>query len=229
MVTRIILALAAVAAVAAVADARPIEPKHIDPPPVLHSPVEIIVEPPPVRPVRPVVRRVKKAYDETPPTPSKLGFRIGLGPIPLHEHRLMVVGLGLAVEHHLAGKWRILGEYEYVWLSDMDSERGDDLAHNGHRFHTGLRRVLADATLKQVLRFYVDGELGGGLMTASVPSSLRMDAAVLPHAFAGIRFGYNFIQKDNKASRSWDAEFLLRAIAVPDGVGLAFGIGMAWD
>jgi hypothetical protein len=176
-------------------------------------------------------RPPKKPRKPSPPplAESKLGFRIAFGPIPVDGRRLMVIGPGLALEHHLAGDWRILGEYEFVWMSDMDARRKEDLANNGHRFHAGLRHVLTDTTFKKVLRLYVDGELGGGLLTGGLPSTMATDAAVIPHAFVGLRFGYNFLQKDNKASKLWEPEFLLRAIAVPDGVGLSFGAGMFWD
>jgi hypothetical protein len=206
-----------------VADARPYTPPDPD-----GSRVEII-EQPEYKPPPP--RRKKARKPAQPPlTESKLGFRIALGPVPVEGRRLMVIGLGLGVEHHLAGQWRILGEYEFVWLSDMNARRDEDLANNGHRFHTGLRRVLVESRIiKGALRFYVDGEVGGGLLAGTMPRTMTTDAAVLPHAFAGIRFGYNFVQKNNKASRVWEPEFLLRAIAVPDGVGLTFGVGMFWD
>ncbi|MBX3156707.1 MAG: outer membrane beta-barrel protein [Deltaproteobacteria bacterium] len=161
---------------------------------------------------------------------GKLGFRIGFGALPIDGHRVGTIGLGLGVEHQLTKTWRILGEYEWLWLSDEDATAmRDPNDSSGHRLHAGLRRTLAATTVRKVLRFYVDGELGGGIAAMSLPRTVGKEAAVLPHGFAGIRFGYGFLQKDNKGSRTWEPEFLLRAIGIPDGIGLSFGVGMAWD
>jgi hypothetical protein len=233
VVTRAALVVAALALSPAIARAEePIVPDgavapdaHVLPDPV-PRPVRIdIARPPPPPPIKPPPPR-KKA---DPPMRSKLGLRMGFGAIPVERRRIHALGLGLAFEHQLAGRWRMFGEYEWLWLSDLDQRRREPTSHNGHRLHTGVRRVLADTTLKKVLRFYVDAELGGGIASMSLPRTVGREVAVLPHGFVGLRFGYTFLQPDNRASRAWEPEFLVRAMWVPDGVGITGGVGMAWD
>jgi hypothetical protein len=71
------------------------------------------------------------------------------------------------------------------------------------------------------VRFYVDGELGGGyaLVTDTVTGT-----RAIAHAFAGARFGYDIIAH----RKTFEAELLVRALAVEGGHGFVFGVGMLW-
>jgi hypothetical protein len=52
---------------------------------------------------------------------------------------------------------------------------------------------------------------------------------VMPHAFAGLRFGYDLAgDPEVSPSRRFEAELLLRLIAIEHGAGLMVGFGMVW-
>jgi hypothetical protein len=102
---------------------------------------------------------------------------------------------------------------------------GSELEGNAHRAHVGFRRVLlgSDWLLDKGLKLYVDGEVGVGLMIASVMA----DTFALPHAFAGIRVGYTAISSRRRASQVWQPEIFVRAIGTYD-LGSMVGLGFHW-
>jgi hypothetical protein len=161
---------------------------------------------------------VARADDRAPQ--ALFGLRISLGELPLAPQPLDVGELGLAVEHPLAYKLRAYGEYEFLFLSSQGA-MGHDVG-TGHVARIGLRRTLAAATVKHAVRFYIDGELGGGV---ALTDDTLAGARVLPHAIAGLRFGYDLVMAPKK---TFEAELLLRAIAIDRGVGYTFGVGLAF-
>lgn len=52
---------------------------------------------------------------------------------------------------------------------------------------------------------------------------------MLPTGFVGMRAGWDiYSRNDDSPSRTFELELMLRVLAVPDGVGVMTGIGMAW-
>ena len=94
------------------------------------------------------------------------------------------------------------------------------LADSGHRVHLGLRHRLLDKNYARgKVQLFLDGEAGGGAMLVD-----RMDGALaLPHGFAGIRGGLA-LDVDTR----WEYELFVRGLAVRDGPGVLFGIGLVW-
>ncbi len=82
-------------------------------------------------------------------------------------------------------------------------------------------------SVRGAVHFYVDAEVGGGL---GVISDDVGGVRVLPHAFAGLRAGYDYLwgHRTAHSSRVWEAEVLARAIRFDGGTGAMFGMGMAW-
>lgn len=166
----------------------------------------------------------------TPVTPSdavdKLGFHAGLGPLPHGGQSFLAGVLGLGIEHQLVGHWRILGEYEWLWLDGRSSSMTSELFGTGHRAHLGLRRRLVSSPrLGKRFDFFVDAELGGGLAIASLPDAVD----VIPHGFAGLRLGYDLLAKDpTPSSRVFEVELGLRLVGSRDGLGGTFGVGLLW-
>lgn len=153
---------------------------------------------------------------------SMFGLRITLGALPLAPQQQVMIGeLGLSVEHPLCGKLRAFGEYGFQYLSTGDDKTSHDIG-TGHAVRIGLRRALAATTWKRSMRFYIDGEVGGGV---ALTDDTINGARVLPHALAGLRFGYDlFLER----KQTFEAELLIRAIAIDRGAGFTFGVGMAW-
>jgi hypothetical protein len=174
-----------------------------------------------------------------PETHSKLGFHFGGGRLPILGQKLQTEQVGVTFEHEVWGSLRVVAEYEYMWLGKRDTEmEGQDVIDGGgQRASLGLRRTItASRRIGGELRFYVDGELGGGLMLAD-DAALRSPnappsgdgAIVRPYGYAGIRLGYDFFLKHGThGSHVWEPELTFRAIKVEDGVGFAFGVGMTW-
>ena len=157
---------------------------------------------------------------------SRFGYRLGAGSLPLDGRSMFVFSVGVGVEHPLAGRTRVLAEYEWLWLERRDPagrmsppDYGD-----GHRLHLGLRHVLADKQLRTI-RLWIDGELGGGV--ALVTDNLS-GVRTVPDGFAGLRFGYDLRVTTRSPSHVFAAELLVRAIAIDRGVGVMGGVGMSW-
>jgi hypothetical protein len=176
------------------------------------------------------------AYAERPPVPPPsapdqlFGLRVSLGRLPVADRALSTSGIGLAFEHRLRGRWRVLAEYEYLWVGERDDERPrqDVIDGSGHRAQLGLRVMLADRwTLGSTLRLYVDLEAGGGIIYASEPMT---GALVGPIAFVGVRAGYDFVFDSARSgsSRVLEPELLVRATRSEDGTGVLFGVGFGW-
>jgi hypothetical protein len=124
----------------------------------------------------------------------------------------------------------VFAEYEWMWFGDKApmEPAAEGLPGTGHRTSAGLRAELMGGTLQQKMHFYIDAELGGGLGVMSDDTS---GVQVLPHAFAGLRAGYDFLWGDRNrhSSRVFEAALTARALKLPDGgTGAMFGIGMLW-
>lgn len=194
----------------------PIEPALLiakDPPP---PPVFVAVTPPPPPP-RPKL-----------PARNMLGFRIGVGKLAIAQQPVTTMTFGVTTEARLHRTLRGFADYEFLGLSDANTQvtSSRDLTGQGHRANLGLRHVLVDTTLHRALRFYVDGEIGGG--AAWTTDTITGDH-VIPHGLVGVRFGYDLITEDHDSpSREFECEFLVRSVITPDSVGLLFGVGMLW-
>lgn len=156
---------------------------------------------------------------------SRLGTRIGFGSVPVDGTPMTTASISVSLDRPLAGRWRVLGEYEHVWIGarDLDAHAMTgvaSLAASGHRVHAGLRRRLLEKTwARGLFGVFVDGEAGAGAMLVD-----RTEGAHgVPHLFAGLRAGFALEQQT-----LWDYEVILRGLAVPDGAGVLFGIGLVW-
>jgi len=157
---------------------------------------------------------------------SRFGYRVGFGDLPIGGQDTFLFSLGLGIEHPLFGRFRALAEYEYVFTETHgDSARMPPPEHgSGHRVHLGLRHVLADKRL-DVLRLWIDGELGGGL---GMFGDNVTGAHALPDVFAGLRLGYDFHGRRSSPASVFVAELLVRVIAIDRGAGVMGGVGMYW-
>lgn len=172
--------------------------------------------------------------ERDPPTHTTLfGWRIGGGRLPIDGVELDTMSLGLMVEHRVYGNWRIAGEYDYVWLGVHDDAMMPKplVDGSGHRATVSVRRALMESPrlFANTLRFYIDAELGGGMMLASEPTTGTLS---VPFAMAGLRLGYTFIKlhRETRASPVWEPEVVVRAIATGRDapMGYFFGIGVNW-
>jgi hypothetical protein len=153
---------------------------------------------------------------------SLLGMRMSIGTFPLAERDLIQSAIGLTFEHRIHGGWRLAGDVEYLWL-----EHDDEVSGSGMRAQLAIRRALARSRIiGDFVRFYLDAEVGGGLMLATEPEAGTL---ITPGAFAGIRMGYDFISKRPRASRVWEPEILVRGFRIADGIGVIFGVGFGWS
>lgn len=164
------------------------------------------------------------------PAFNMFGFRMAVGALPLDGGRATTLSLGLGVEHPVFRKTRVFGEYEWLWLSHDDERAMDSVVARperhatGHRASIGLRRELIGTG--RGARFFVDAELGGGLALAN---DNVMGLLVIPAGLAGVRLGYDlYSRSDSSPSSTFEAELLVRVIAIRDGAGVMMGIGMLW-
>lgn len=160
---------------------------------------------------------------------AKLGFRAGVGALPIATREARTTSLTLGVEHPTFGRTRLFGEAEWLWFGEWNEERAARMnlaqVHGiGQRATVGLRRALAVKSMDDVVRVFLDAELGGGAM---VTSEDRMGIAAVPIGIFGLRLGYDFRNGDS-SSRVFEAEFMVRGVIVPTGYGLMFGVGMSW-
>ena len=154
---------------------------------------------------------------------SRLGTRIGFGVVPDGEYQ-QTTSIGVELDHPISGKWRLLGEYEYLWIGPLDDQMDLGVAgldDSGHRIHAGVRRRLGSKMLSfEHFGVWTDIEAGAGMMVVA----RQTDSRWLPHGFLGARFGME-LRFDR---RIWEYEVLLRGLVVPDGAGVLFGIGFVW-
>jgi hypothetical protein len=170
------------------------------------------------------------AADEPAPAHNKLGFRIGFGTLT-EKTKLHTFSLGLQIEHPVFTTTRVFAEYELMWLGEAESmsPATDGMPYNGHRSSLGIRSELLGTSFgRDGVHLYIDAEIGGGLGVVSDDIS---GVQVLPHAFVGVRGGYDFLWggKHAGSSRVFEAELLARAFRMPDGGrAVLFGVGMLW-
>jgi hypothetical protein len=171
--------------------------------------------------------------DDDEPAFNMFGFDMSFGVQPHDGANALAVAIGLGVEHPVFKKTRVFGEYNWMWLLP----RGDDPRAltsmsprpernvNGHRAALGARRELK-AKESGSMRMFVDGELGGSV--ALVHDSMD-GTEVLPAAFVGLRAGYDlYSRRDDSPSRTFETALTLRTVATHYGVGMQFGLAMAW-
>jgi hypothetical protein len=170
--------------------------------------------------------------DDDDPGFNMLDMRFGLGSLPIDGASSLTVSLGLGVEHPVFKKTRMFGEYEWMWLADRGSERTYMIAPppperhgTGQRASFGLRRELLGKG-SHSFRAFLDGELGGG---CALTNDNMRGFQPIPAGFVGMRVGYDvYSREDDSPSRTFEFELLFRLLAVPDGMGTLFGVGMAW-
>lgn len=167
---------------------------------------------------------------------SLVGFGLGGGKLPGHD--LDAGGIDVDVEHRLVGGWRLFGQYEYLFIGKRDEN--DAATANamladgsGHRVQLGLRHSVARTrVLFEKLRFFVDAELGGGLLVGTASEDASGEKTLIDaHAFLGVRAGYDMIRmrEDTRASPIWEPSLWFRVLAADrDRLGYMFGLGMAW-
>jgi hypothetical protein len=156
---------------------------------------------------------------------NMFGFRMGVGALPIDGDDTLTVSLGVGVEHPVFKKTRVFTEYEWLYFTDREDTMEPARHGNGHRVSLGLRRELAGKG-KRKIHGYLDGEVGGGL---ALTNGNMTGVELIPNAFLGLRAGYDLYSgAEDSPSRTFEAEFLLRAIGIRNGIGLMFGVGMAW-
>jgi hypothetical protein len=212
VVTKLTLGLVLAAILGASAHAHPVE--------LAGDPVE------PVKPVEPAKPAAPVELVEQAPrdTHSLLGFALSLGAVPVDHRLALTYSIGLSIEHPVFRKWRVFGDYEWMWLERV---RGDvmPIEHgDGQRVQVGVRRRLA-AKAWHELDWFIDGELGGGFTLAS---DNVLGVIALPDALAGVRFGYDLHDKQRSDSQLFVCEFVLRALGVPTGAGMTFAFAASW-
>lgn len=167
--------------------------------------------------------------DEPPIYDRMLGMRIGFGEQSFDDRDLTVMSLGLTVEHRVVNQLRISGEYEYVFLGRDTEEKQQTNDGSGHRASLILRHhFVRTRTFDKALRFYLDLEVGAGFFLGSEE---MIGTIARPHALAGVRLGYDFIRlrEETRASKVWEPEVVVRAIAVPgERLGFFLGVGMGF-
>lgn len=156
---------------------------------------------------------------------SLLGTRIGYGAIPVDGTTMTTMSLAVMFDRPVIGRWRVMAEYEYLWIGEYDWDAHANsgvasLADSGHRAHVGVRRRIVDKDYARgKVQLFLDGEAGGGAMLVD-----RMEGALaLPHGFAGVRAGLAL-----DVETRWEYELFVRGLAVRDGPGVLFGIGLVW-
>lgn len=217
------LLLLAVAVTVAATTAAGTAPALARPHPPPDDRLIVVRQPPP--PPRPAKRK-----QERRPGSHKVGFRFGGGVAPIAHELMSMFGIALAVERPITRRWQWLAEYEHLWLIPRQTRnaqmRGESaIDGSGHRAHLGLRVTLASKQIR-VLRLFIDGEAGGGATLAARDGDLHLG----PHAFAGIRLGYEFSseRRATRASKTWEPNLALRMLAVPNGLGFFGGLAMYW-
>jgi len=173
-----------------------------------------------------------EAEPEPNPAFNMFGFRFSAGALPIDGSHTVVLSVGLGVEHPVFKKTRVFGDYEWLWLSRVDERDINSVVPrperhgNGHRTSLGLRRELVGKRLGSTVRMFIDGEVGANV---ALVNDNMTGVAFLPGALGGLRFGYDvYSRSDSSPSRTFEAEVLVRAIAIQHGAGALLGVGMFW-
>lgn len=153
-----------------------------------------------------------------------VGLRLGLGRLPIDGAPSDAVSIGLGVEHPVLCQWRAFGEYEWLWLQRVHGTEPEPHG-DGHRIQIGVRHRLAVHRVSGDFALFVDGELGGGL---ALVSDQMTGVRVIPDALAGVRLGYD-LRAPASPSTVFEAELLVRVLAIPGGAGAMLGVGMLWN
>ncbi len=172
--------------------------------------------------------------EDDSPTFNMFGFHGGVGALPFDGAVSRVISLGLALEHPVFTKTRVLAEYDWLWLMRLDpstttnpdsSVMRPHQRGTGHRASLGLRRELFGKG-RRGTRAFMDGELG---VSVALVNYTMSGVDVAPAGFAGLRAGYDlYSSRDDSPSRTFEIAVLVRAIALRDGAGMTMGIGMFW-
>jgi len=171
--------------------------------------------------------------DDGSPAFNMFGFTMAIGALPIRGTDTLAMSIGLAVEHPVFTKTRVLGEYDWMWLTRRDTRSADPDAMvprpedhgSGHRASLGLRRELVGKGGRRT-RVFVDGELGASV---ALVNNNMTGVELVPAVFTGLRFGYDlYSRRDDSPSGTFETGLLLRAIALREGIGLTFGVGMYW-
>ena len=154
------------------------------------------------------------------------GFRFDAGTLPIDGQQNDTVSLGLTAEHVVAPRWRLLGEYEWVWLSRREGDAMPEVHGDGQRVHVGARRRLGEKDWYEV-GMYVDADAGLGFMLAHDDMT---GVHAIPDAFAGLHVGYvEHSRRRSSPSKLFEADLFVRGLAVTEGLGITAGFGMAWQ
>jgi hypothetical protein len=167
------------------------------------------------------------ADDDEPRPVAPLGWRFGIGGLPLDGEKRFAGNLGVT-RGFTIGETRVSAEYAIGLLSAAGSDdtpmvppaRGT--AHRG----TGVARVgLWKRPWGTDSRLYLDGELGAELVLAF---DSRAGRVLAPNAVAGLRFGCEMFGRRSldSPSRIMDGLFTFRFHADRLAVGAIFSMGM---
>ena len=157
-----------------------------------------------------------------------LGTRIAYGLFDIDGEERLTTSLALSIDRPLFGQWRVLGEYEYLWIGPVDDGVDEGVAglpDSGQRVNAGIRRRVAERYWDDgEFGVFFDAEVGGGVMLVDHRPS---GAIAMPHAFVGARAGFSFVVDDTR----WDYEVVFRGLVMDDHParpGVLFGIGFVW-
>ena len=158
-----------------------------------------------------------------------LGTRITFGSFELGDTTMRTSGLALTLDRTVYGKWRVIGEYEYLWsgADDPTDPKGGIafLPERGHRVHAGVRRRIEEKTWGEA-SVWLDVDVGGGAMLFEQMND--NEKSVYAHGFLGFHGGTSLIDDDEEETDRWDAELIARVIATRDGPGFLIGFGFGW-
>jgi hypothetical protein len=172
------------------------------------------------------------AEQNEPAAFNMFGFRMTTGVLSSERDRSSIVSVGLGVEHPVFQRTRVFGEYEWLWLTRVDERDLSSMVARperhatGQRASLGLRRELIATKLTGSARLFIDGELGAGV---DLVNDNMTGVALLADVVGGLRFGFDiYSSSDDAPSRTFEAELVVRAIAIPGGMGVTTGVGMLW-
>lgn len=156
------------------------------------------------------------------PRPIGLFYKFGASKLPLDGQTVTALSLiGLGADVRVAGDLHAFAEYEWLHLGTETAASTASVSGDGHRLDVGLAHELI-GTDKGEGRLYAGAEIGGGIGWYS------LDPGPLPHAFAGIRLGFKIYSDEPGSTGAFGFALAVRAVAVRDGVGLGFTLGLNW-